>query len=671
MRIQNEKAGSISLGKRLLGLSVAALTTMTAFLVAVPGAQAANSAGFEYKPEDGFVKGAIDTSKKPTLELTKYVTSSPNDGAPTGSISDAPSGKGTAANVNFILTEVKPKGGADPSTMKANDPQTYEEVVPSAKYSGTTDGLGKIVTGGTAPTGAVGVWRNVSNTSNTVEAAKTGSIAVFPGGQHWYLLTENPDTKPANHQISDNTIFGLPFGTRGKVVGDTGDYDNGYVYNLHIYPKNHSSGQLEKNATEIDRGTTGEFKKINGNEDKHVQIGDSVKYDITQNILNGDGAQGDGKLYRGKIKATGPQLKISDRLTSALQFGEATARISYVENGNTIVKPVTGFRVEGPDGNNPKRLADESQTMFVGPATSTDGTKYVSVIFDGNSWILPPTVPTEGVSNLQIIVTIKAKVVSANDSVGSTPGKLVNSASADFPDNKDNKDTTNPDNPNKPKPLDPPAKDELGAASFQVGKVDHSTNRPLAGAVFRLGKLDDPDQYLFSDGKFHKNGEPNLTATPIEAISDQNGVVSFVALPISDPNNAANIATNVQYTLKEYAAPQDHDLIPVGFKMVDFSQYAGQSWGAAMAAHPAGITPDLTKLNLGVYEATGANIKNADGVAVTKVIANWRGDEKGKPIGLPLTGGKGIILLLIVGLAIMGGVLVVRNRKNSSVSRSI
>lgn len=669
MRIQNEKAGSISLGKRLLGLSVAALTTVAALLVAVPGAHAADSAGVDYKPEDGFVKGPIDTNRIPTLELVKYVTSSLSDGAPTGSISDAQNSKSTAPNVNFVLTEVQPRGGADPSTMKADNPLTYEEVVPTAKYSGTTDGNGKIVTGGTVPTGAVGVWRNASNSSDTVGAAKTGTIAVFPTGQHWYLLTETESTTPENHKKADNTLFGLPYLTTGKQAGTSGGYESGYVYNLHIYPKNHSSGQLEKNATEIDRGSTGNFKPVKGNEDKHVQIGDSVKYDILQNIENGNGVPGDGKLYRGKIGDTGPQLKISDRLTSALAFGDATARVSYVANGTKFENPVTGVRVEGPNANNPKRLADPTQTMFAGPATATDGTTYVSVIFDGNAWVSPPMVPTEGVSNLQVIVTIKAKVVSANDSVGGTPGKLTNSANADFPDNANNKDTTNPSDPNKPKPLNPPAKDEIGAAGFQVGKVDHSSNTPLAGAVFRLGKIGEPDQYLFSDGKFHKDGESS--ATPIEATSDARGVVSFVALPVSDPNNASNIAASVQYTLKEYKAPKDHDLIPVGFKMIDFSQYGGQSWGAAMAAHPAGITPDMNKLNLGTYEAVGANIKNNDGDAVTKVIANWKNDEKGKPIGLPLTGGKGIILLLIVGLAIMGGVLVVRNRKNSSVSRSI
>lgn len=661
MRIQNEKAGSNSLGKRLLGLSVAALTTMTAFLVAVPGAHAADNTGVEYAVDDEFEAGPINQNKNPKLEVVKYVTTTPGGNAPTGSVNDARLhvNKNTAANVTFVLREVKAVGSKDPSTMNAADSSTYENVAGGTKYAGTTDGNGKIVTGTSSSPNGSGIWRVATSVTDNIAAAKNGTPATFPSGQHWYLLEEIQ--APDGYEKAENTIFGLPYLTTGKT--SDGKDALGYLYNLHIFPKNHSSGQLEKNASAIDRGSRGTFVPVQGNKDKHVQIGDSVRYEIVQNIDNGKGSKGDGKLARDEIAPNGDTLKISDRLSAALEYKDTAVRVVYTANGAqaTTNVPATNYRIVGPDGANPARLVDPSLPMFAAP--TSPGTQYVSVIFSGNAFL--NGVPTTDVSNIQVIVTITTKVKSTNDSVGSTPGKLVNSAAADF---QDNANTTDPNNPGKPKPLDPPAKNELGAAGFQVGKVNHSDNKPLAGAVFRLTDQNDPDAYLYNDGNFHKESDSAVAGlTVVEAESNIEGVVTFTALPVTDPTDPARVGGNLKYALKEYKAPKDHALIQTPFKLIDFSSYAG-TWEDALAGHPAGITPPMDQLNLGKYAAMPMMV---NGKSIDKVIANWKNDEEGKPIGLPLTGGKGIILLLIVGLAIMGGVLVVRNRKNSSVSRSI
>ena len=51
---------------------------------------------------------------------------------------------------------------------------------------------------------------------------------------------------------------------------------------------------------------------------------------------------------------------------------------------------------------------------------------------------------------------------------------------------------------------------------------------------------------------------------------------------------------------------------------------------------------------------------------VSKYLAHYKTTEGDSPLALPLTGGRGIVLLLVVGALIMGGALYARSRRNNA-----
>jgi LPXTG-motif cell wall-anchored protein len=111
-------------------------------------------------------------------------------------------------------------------------------------------------------------------------------------------------------------------------------------------------------------------------------------------------------------------------------------------------------------------------------------------------------------------------------------------------------------------------------------------------------------------------------------------------------------------------APNGYQRNTAVFKTLAFSGIEGKSADEIASANPAGVVPS-TKPDFKAYGTTVA-FEDISSNAVTQGMQNWKDNEPGKPISLPLTGGMGIIIFLVAGVAVMGIVLAVRRHRNSA-----
>ncbi|RBP99019.1 SpaA isopeptide-forming pilin-related protein [Bifidobacterium xylocopae] len=681
MRIHNENAEGRSLSTRLLGLSVAALTTVAAFLVAAPGAHAAPdtiSADDEFSTA---INPVANHNNKVTL--TKYLANAAGTAA-TGSSLDARPGSTPGQGVVFKLQEITPSGTHTPGEMSAHPLGTNYDAVSGKTWYGVTDVNGQIInrnsdgeagahhdigiwmkepSGGTLP-GNADEWAKWAKGTNPTGVGVTNPIAnaqdsdVVPlesNGMHYYELSEvaHPDNL-SRYSVAEATIFSLPYMTSGLMTDGGGQHRvTGYIHHLHIFPKNVSNQQISKTISEYDGHSYTPGNDI-------AQVGKDVTWKITQSINTGTAQPNNNNVYWSHVHdtaVTGEYLKVVDRVSSALEVdptvsGNVTVEFVYTDASNS-----EQTHALGPDDVNvdssytttaPKSL-DNSRNMF-----ASDGQSKFLIVHFKHASASYLTGLTGTVNNPHFVITVKSKISANGASDASQPGRLANSVATDT----DNDDTSG-QNAGQ-------ADASMPSAGFQFAKVD-THGHGLAGAEFALQKNDGSGDFLLADGTFGSGtaANPKVTAT-----SNAQGVVTFtgIVLPVGVSRNQG------EFKLIETQAPHNYQQAASAFDTVDFGNIVSQpSAAAAILANPAGLRADINSLNFGRFEATNidSNIKDADNNHITKGMMNWADGEAGAPISLPLTGGKGIVLLLVVGLAIMGGVLVVRNRKSASVGRHI
>lgn len=620
----NERRGL----SKVLGLAVAG-ATLLAGMVALPVTQASALA-----PADDFVEGALDTSKTPQLTLTKYLTGS-NGSAATGSITDVPTnGTGTPAkDIVFNVREVVPVTGKTVADINPTDASTFTYATSGFYAAGITNGQGVIDS-----------WFKADGAG-----APTSNPVTFASGQHYYVMTENtavsPGFDPAKYSESAPSFFGLPY----RTTDDTGK--SGYIYHLHVFPKNVSKGGLTKTVSRIDRG---------GNQVSIAQAGDVISYKVEHKIYNeSTHAWKDQKLDVAEIAGDKKDLRIVDRMGTSLKMDDTSIRAAITAPGeqaigldrNTDYDVKTGAAKPDRLGNKGKFFENEQD----GKAT------YTTFDFFGDKNKVQQGVAgmASNPTVLTVEITYQATVTADGDSTGN--GGVANRVQSDF---RDTDDGTGPD----VIPGDDGTVTPSGSVAFGKVQKDGSKTqlKALEGAVFRLADPANPTSYLATDGAFHPTTDTGVTF--FSATSSPAGLVAFTGLPILDSNNKG-IAAN--WTVVEFKAPDGYITAPNPFSQVTFDQnVVGKTDKEIVDYYGSNpIEPDYNQLSFATYTPDSAastpNIK-FNGQQVAKMMMNYTKDDTDAPIGLPLTGGRGIILLLVVGVAIMGGALYLRSRRNAA-----
>ena len=626
----NERRGL----SKVLGLAVAG-ATLLAGLVALPVTQAS-----AFEPADDFVEGTLDENKTPQLTLTKYLSGS-NGTAATGSILDRPAaGVGTPAkDIVFNVREVVPVTGKTVADINPTDASTFTYATSGFYAAGITNGQGVIDS-----------WFKADGAG-----APTSTPVTFASGQHYYVMTENTTVSPgfdaAKYTESAPSFFGLPYRTSDNST----PAKSGYIYHLHVFPKNVSKGGLTKTVTAVNRGT---------DEVSIAQAGDVISYKVEHKIYNESAhANNDQKLDIAEVKGQGQDLRIVDRMGTSLKMDTTNINVVITAPGATAVPldrdadyTVTP-QSDKPDrlGGNGKFFANEqdgkaSYTIFDFFGNKTKVQQAVAGMHDASG-----NVPTQ----LSVEITYKATVTADGDSTGD--GGVANKVESDFNDDGNGKG-----------PATPPSDGTItpsGSVAFGKVQKDGSPTqlKALEGAVFRLADPAHPTSYLATDGAFHPTTDTGVTF--FSATSSPAGLVAFTGLPILD-SNKKGIAAN--WTVVEVTAPNGFITAPNPFSQVTFGpNVAGKTEQQIVDYYGSNpIEPDYDQLSFATYAAdSNASIANPaefNGKIVAKMMMNYTKDDKDAPIGLPLTGGRGIILLLVVGVAIMGGALYLRNRRNAA-----
>ena len=668
MHMQRDNEG-IRLPK-LLGLAVAG-ATLLAGMVVLPATQASAATDYGFTAEDDFVAGDLDTTKVPQLTVTKYLSLG-DSYAPTGSAKDVDqlnknNDLTPAKGILFKVTEVQPLPGKSWADIDAKNDTTYTPKEGTTPFAGVTDGHGVIDT-----------WYSANSDGSVTIDSTTGNItgtkAAFPTGpNHYYILSEDQDHSPAfsednphkldkkNYKPAQNSFFGLPYATNGSDQDKT----RGFIYHLHLYPKNMNSQQFAKTVQSV----KGPNKAVKNQ--TTATAGDTITYKLSQKIYNdgSNSATNDGKLDIKELAGKNADVRLADRMSSSLKGDPSTIK-AYIRGIGSDAAPVeltdtTDFSKDIDTNKNPARLNDPTQKMFA-DAPSTNVTYWVFNFFTATG---VSKVKSVGTPVMELEVTYDALVTGDGDSTGT--GGVVNDAASDFSDNRN----TNGD------PQDPvPSHTNVTNAVLAFGSVQSDHQNPKYGALpgteYRLVKDDSStDKYLGSDGNFYGSQQTPPEGVQIyKATANDKGLVVFAGLPIFETGTKAADKTvqNTSWKLVETKTPDDWRNPGVPFGTVTFGD-VGLTEEAIVQKYGnnATLQPDYSKLSFGHFDVPVGSVPadsqmQFNNVAISKYLAHYKTNDADAPLALPLTGGRGILLLLVVGALIMGGALYARNRRNNA-----
>lgn len=650
---------------KLLGLAVAGATLLAGMVVMpVTQASAADADAYGFAPEDNFVAGDLDTAKVPQLTVTKYL--SLDDGyAPTGSANDVVqldknNDLAPAKGILFNVREVEPAEGKSLADIDANNAETYTVKSGSTLFAGVTDGHG-----------VIDKWY-----AGNADGTATSTAATFPAGpNHYYILSENKDLSPAfsdnnpnkldktKYKAAANSFFGLPYATNGSDANQT----RGFIYHLHLYPKNVNTQSFAKTVQSV-KGRDGTVKN-----QTTATAGDTITYKLSQKIYNEGSARAknDGKLDVQELGGTGTDVRLADRMSSSLKGDPATIKaVIRSADGKVVSLANDDFVSDTSTNANPARLNATDQKMFA-DAPSANVTYWVFNFFTAKGAAKAKAVEA---SVMELEVTYDALVTGDGDSTGT--GGVVNDAASDFSDNKDSDG-----NPQEPVP----SHTNVTNAVLAFGSVQSKNQNPKYGALpgteYRLVKdANSTDKYLGSDGNFYGSKDTLPDGVQVyKATANDKGLVVFAALPIFETGSTATTTKaadktvqNTSWKLVETKTPQGwrNPGVPLGtvtYKDAGLTEEAiVQKYGSN-----ATVQPDYSKLNFGHFDAPASEVPadtqmKFNNVAISKYLAHYKTTDSDAPLALPLTGGRGILLLLVVGALIMGGALYARNRRNNA-----
>lgn len=623
---------------RLLGLLVAGATLLGGMVI-LPSTQAFANDTDGMDDSDNFKAGALDTSIVPQLTVTKYLSLGEGDAAH-GSAKDKPTssnnkpGKGIVFNVHTV-TAVKDKTLAD---IDPTNPSTYQVADNDGYYAGITDG-----------NGVINKWFKAGNDGKPTSTEKT-----FPKGQNYYILSENVDASDAfkngtlnasRYKTTANSFFGLPYKTT-SIKGNT----SGYIYNLHLYPKNIDTSSLTKTVTAA--------KDSASKDVKIVKAGDKVSYRIDQKIYNEGTAAvtGDQKLDVKEVVGDSKDLRIVDRMGDSLTLDTSSVKVflTWGEDGKKELTSSDYTLTSEKKAQPPQRLVGTDKYFFDGEKSSAT---YHQFDFFKSKANLTSYLSGVTATALTVEITYTATVTAVGDS--SDNGGVINKVQSDF---RDNLKGGNPGDLPKDEAIVPSGTINFGKVKKAKGAATYSA---LKGAVFRLASPDDSAKYLASDGNFYADGDTLPSGVSIyTATSSETGLVTFTGLPIMSSDKGVEGNWNVV----EYRAPSGYNTPSIAFSKIVFdSRVKGQTAESIITSFGSTpIEPAYGQLSFGRFQLSGTTPVTARGKAVDNTLVNYEDTDSDTPLMLPLTGGRGIVLLLVLGLAIMGGILYVRSRRKTT-----
>ncbi len=715
-------SGAKSLTRRLLAGVAAAATLLSG--LAFAGTASADT----YTTDDQFVAGDFDNKHAVNLTVKKYLSNQDASSDYTGSsqdeklITDNNKDAKPAANVVFSLTKViahkkgdkiKQADGTDltlpgvkipdkndDGTVKkdasGNTIYTYRDYEPADFYNDNhnnawqKDSTATVYYGITGTDGVIKQWYSSYTApaeGKDPSASNLSTEASLPKEHQYYVLEEIArPAKYADYQMSQQSVFDLPYYTSNVTAANPKGVA-GYVYDLHVYPKNVSNNPVSKRVVDINGDVNAPA----------IKAGDDVDYEVAYRFAgvtapSPETEASKKQMYISNIEGAYQDVRIVDRMSSALRYQSATAEVQYTVDG-VAQNPIK--LTAGTDGDyqettptaEPKTLTDSSKNMFTNHVDAT-GTTYHQFDFfgnkDGANYKAIKAIPSNA-TNVRIVISIKAEATGDGDGEGHDEAKLFNdAASSDKKGNNWETDTY------------------TASAGFQFAKTTKDGTKALQGAKFMLRKPSTTDQYFASDGEFYTKAqldEKNATITDankklsfISAESNAKGIVTFVNLPLFDMTKTTDASTQtityaykfkdadhlsfdmVETTMPVYGKDKDGNNItyqaPRVTFPVTFAKRANQPIDANTNAES--FQPDRVDLTEG-YTATlvpseSIDWKNINGTQLTKGLINFAPGQD-QPIHLPLTGGQGIILLLVLGAAIMAVVIIERKRRASKARR--
>ena len=661
MHMQRDNEG-IRLPK-LLGLAVAG-ATLLAGMVVLPATQASAATDYGYNAEDDFRPGPLQSTVSPKLTVTKYL-SLDQGYSPTGSSKDveklnANADLVPAKGIAFNVRQVTPKEGKTLADIDAKDDATYTV---EKNYIGVTDGQGVINTWYPADTATNAPTAGISDPSKAVS---------FPAGaNYWYVLVENREESPAfkadnpnkldSHKYQDAapSFFGLPYAATSLDATDTASQVQGYIYHLHLYPKNMNITQFSKTVQSV------KDSQNNVKPQRTAVAGDTISYKLTQKLYNtGAKTPKDGKLDVSELTEGNTDLRIVDRMSSSLKLKGEFKVVLHADGVDDLPLAVNTDYTESQPTSNPDALF-EGKKMFANEVPS-DNVSYYQFDFFKSLTTIKKFTPKA----FLLVITYDATVTGDGDSTG-TDG-VANDAASDFTDNFDA-------GGNHQDPIREHTNVINAVIAFGAVQNEKTKFAALPDTEFRLIKSEaQPDEYLASDGNFYAEGKVPAGVQLYKATANQNGLVAFAALPVfgsaAPTKDAGKTVQAGNWLLKETKTPKDWRNPGIPFHTVTFGDAGKTEEQVAQEYGPhATIQPDYAKLGFGKFGRTPKQITDGGGTAiqfnnvpVQTYLAHYATSDADAPLALPLTGGRGILLLLVVGALIMGGALYARNRRNNA-----
>jgi hypothetical protein len=607
----------------------------------------AQAAPPKFSEDDNFIPGAsVDPNKVINVTITKYKQNDAGVSA-TGSVNDAtkiPNGATPMGGVPFALYPITLENDCKATDLKVKTSKAGTEI-PS-----------EVECGSVTPNDSF-ARKDRTNAAGVIKWSFENFTDVR------YFLLQETDT-PAGVSVSQPVIVGLPFYTSdesGRV---------GYLYNVSLFPKNIATGQINKSV----QGPA------------VTQVGNVLKYTITQNIYDASkgilpegkpsAVRGDGYLDMSEIASSSdsgmqPQLRIVDRIPSNLkQQGDPIVSWSCGGEKTVLVKDTDYTAIvhdEDPGRIQANVSGGSSEPMFQDGNTG-DSVKYLTVdMWKDNARAEAFKSATSGcTAQVRINVEIKVEVTADGDGTASSQGTIQNVANVDIYDGQAG--MANPDGPGKSKIL---------SYGFNFAKTDNTSVKPLPGAEFRLNNPNDRTKFLCASGEFSSDCSGSSF---VKATSNSKGIVTFAALPmfkqddyrtnedgvsvlkpgVALPDAAWLSVDNGKLGIVEVKAPEGYQTPSVDFLHITWESHDLEN---VKNTGNTKLVPDVNLFGK-EYRADDnlvkANFKDADNQPIEVGLKNFKASEA--PVGLPLTGGLGIALFLMLGVTVVAITLYVRYR---------